>query len=316
MRRDHARWDAGSQNHAPEYAGSQNAQIHPNTAPPDFQGTTVISFQLTDPAGLTASRSATLLVSAVNDPPTLLDVFTTGLSMTEDQAFSVTLDSLVSDSDSEASALTWSVTPGKSVAAQVDTLARRLLLSAPPNFNGPDTLQVTISDGSGGQVQGFLPIRVQSTNDLPVFTATLPLIRAVAGDTLIDFSPYVADGDDEVSTLIWSIAGAGDVLSASMGNDGKLSLSIPGNWSDTLVLSIRVEDPQGGSRTGSITIIRQAPGDFRGNGTLDFPDFILFAQHYGTREGNSDYDPAYDLNGNGSVDFPDFVQFAILFDAG
>jgi hypothetical protein len=55
--------------------------------------------------------------------------------------------------------------------------------------------------------------------------------------------------------------------------------------------------------------VRQA-GDCNGDGTVDFADFVGLAQHYGTHQGDPDFDSRYDLNGNGEVDFPDFLSFA------
>ena len=44
--------------------------------------------------------------------------------------------------------------------------------------------------------------------------------------------------------------------------------------------------------------------DFDANGIVDFGDFILFAQAFGSNQSN------FDLDGNGNVDFPDFILFA------
>ena len=50
--------------------------------------------------------------------------------------------------------------------------------------------------------------------------------------------------------------------------------------------------------------------DFDANGIVDFGDFILFAQAFGSDLSN------FDLDGNGSVDFPDFILFAEQFGEG
>ena len=50
--------------------------------------------------------------------------------------------------------------------------------------------------------------------------------------------------------------------------------------------------------------------DFDANGIVDFGDFILFAQAFGSDQYN------FDLDGNGSVDFPDFILFAEQFGEG
>ncbi len=47
--------------------------------------------------------------------------------------------------------------------------------------------------------------------------------------------------------------------------------------------------------------------DFDGSGTVDFPDFLQFAQAFGTTEA------LYDLDNNGTVDFADFLLFVQVF---
>ncbi|MBI4531259.1 MAG: hypothetical protein HY709_07020 [Candidatus Latescibacteria bacterium] len=48
-------------------------------------------------------------------------------------------------------------------------------------------------------------------------------------------------------------------------------------------------------------------GDFNADGVVDFRDFFLFAQAFGTREA------VFDLTGDGGVDFRDFLLFAASF---
>ena len=50
--------------------------------------------------------------------------------------------------------------------------------------------------------------------------------------------------------------------------------------------------------------------DFDANGIVDFGDFILFAQAFGSNQSH------FDLDGNKSVDFPDFILFAKRFGEG
>lgn len=66
---------------------------------------------------------------------------------------------------------------------------------------------------------------------------------------------------------------------------------------------------------GSITIANQAPlpGDFNSDCTVDFQDFILFAQHFGSQSGDGRYEAIYDFNSDGQVSFPDFISFVQTF---
>ncbi len=53
--------------------------------------------------------------------------------------------------------------------------------------------------------------------------------------------------------------------------------------------------------------------DFNGNGTVDFPDFLLFANAFGSQAGQEKYESKYDLDGDGEIGFPDFILFASTF---
>jgi hypothetical protein len=53
--------------------------------------------------------------------------------------------------------------------------------------------------------------------------------------------------------------------------------------------------------------------DFNGDGSVDFSDFISFAQNFGRSEGDANFDARFDLSGDGSVDFSDFIAFAQQF---
>ena len=54
-------------------------------------------------------------------------------------------------------------------------------------------------------------------------------------------------------------------------------------------------------------------GDVDDNGTVDFQDFFIFSDHFGTDENSPDWDPISDLDSDGSVDFRDFFILADRF---
>ncbi len=53
--------------------------------------------------------------------------------------------------------------------------------------------------------------------------------------------------------------------------------------------------------------------DFNGDGSVDFSDFIAFAQNFGRNDGDDNYDAKFDLTGDDRVDFSDFIAFAQQF---
>ena len=56
--------------------------------------------------------------------------------------------------------------------------------------------------------------------------------------------------------------------------------------------------------------------DFNDDGSVGFADFVLFAQHFGLREGETGFDARFDLDEDGAVGFSDFVKFANAFGQG
>lgn len=53
--------------------------------------------------------------------------------------------------------------------------------------------------------------------------------------------------------------------------------------------------------------------DFDSDCDVDFDDFFLFADHFGTNITSDNWDPSYDLDNDGDVDFDDFFLFADCF---
>ncbi len=56
------------------------------------------------------------------------------------------------------------------------------------------------------------------------------------------------------------------------------------------------------------------PGDFSGDGVVDFADFFLFSDHFGFEQGAHNWDSRYDLDNDHQVGFLDFFLFVDYFD--
>ena len=54
-------------------------------------------------------------------------------------------------------------------------------------------------------------------------------------------------------------------------------------------------------------------GDIDGDADVDFGDFLLFAQAFGTNTSDPSYNQKADFDSNGTVDFGDFLIFAGAF---
>ena len=53
--------------------------------------------------------------------------------------------------------------------------------------------------------------------------------------------------------------------------------------------------------------------DFDGDSRVGFSDFLILAEHFGTRQGDGQYDARIDLDSDGAIGFSDFLLFAEAF---
>lgn len=92
-----------------------------------------------------------------------------------------------------------------------------------------------------------------------------------------------------------------------------LDEALPGASSplDLIEAILNGRDPATVTAAGSVTVdgFTGLPGDFNGDCIVNFLDFILFTKQFGSREGDPDWDPLFDLNDDGRVGFADFLIF-------
>ena len=169
----------------------------------NFNGTPSFTYTVADGNGGTATATALLTVTAVNDAP-VMAVAIPDQSSPEDTAWSYQVPAgTFTDVDS---ALTYSATlvGGEALPAWVafDPATRTFSGTPPLNVNGFVDLEVTASDGSLSATDAFR-LTITPVNDAPVasngalttaedtaFSGTLPVATDVDGDTLT----YTAGG--------------------------------------------------------------------------------------------------------------------------
>ena len=67
------------------------------------------------------------------------------------------------------------------------------------------------------------------------------------------------------------------------------------------------------STPGAISNPSSPIADFDGDGSVEFSDFLLFAEGFGRSAGDEGWDARFDLDGNNDVCFSDFLIFAQQF---
>ena len=120
-----------------------------------------------------------------------------------------------------------------------------------------------------------------------------------------------ARGGDDRTVRLWDVDTGQEIAtlrghkhvvsSVAFSPDGKILASGSGDttillWDMSPYVTLQSPDP-----------------DFDGDGTVGFPDFLLFVAQFGSNQGDAGYDARYDLDGDGTIGFGDFLIFANAF---
>lgn len=126
---------------------------------PNFTGTEILSYTVTDSNGATAVGLATFSVTGQNDPPIAVD---DSITTTSNQT-STTLAVLSNDSDADGDTLTiTAVTQPASGSVTISSDSRSILFSpASSDFEGMVSFTYTVSDGNGGSDTATVEVDVR-----------------------------------------------------------------------------------------------------------------------------------------------------------
>ncbi|MCK5772570.1 MAG: hypothetical protein KAH57_02155 [Thermoplasmata archaeon] len=200
-----------------------------------------INITVEDGRGGADAINITLIVENWNDAPTIL---TTELPMaTIDILYTFELEAV--DIDPTNDTLTWSISSNSSWLSINSTTG---VLSGTPTEDdvGLEVIEITVSDGQGGEDIIFFSLSVLGVNEPPVIDPVSPQ-KGVVGETyLLELSATDINGD----TMTWSIVTDADWLSIN-GTTGALSgMAVLG----TFDVTVTVDDGRGGTDTMVLTI--------------------------------------------------------------
>lgn len=126
---------------------------------------------------------------------------------------------------------------------------------------------------------------------------------AFAGRTSFSYEQQLRPHVQDVSVLHEDIAWT--MPNQAAGLNARLSFQSASTAGTGVVQNIDISQALSAStQTGT------CPGDFDGNGSVDLADFLAFAEVFGTRSGDSNFNVRMDLDGSGAVDLSDFLAFA------
>lgn len=300
---------------------SDTAQTLRLTPPENGFGVFDVLAIVTDEGGASDSSAVILDVRATNDPPNV-PAYIAPADSTEGLESPVTL-SWTGD-DPEGDEVSFEVRVGTTQAG-LQPIATGVQSPYLAQGLGPATTyfwQIVSIDGAGARTEGAIRRFVTGPDE------KAPQFLSQPRDTLATSTSVLIQWDtDETSTSVVRI-GLSPVLADSAnfetaGSDVFLVLRhqvpITGLTPDqTYFFQATSRDLFGNtsvSPIASFTTLEPAfiLGDFDDNRTIDFGDFLLFAQSYNTSLGDTAYNALGDFDGDDTIDFTDFLSFAAVF---
>ena len=238
------------------------------TAIADANGTATLTVLAADSGGQSQSTEIVVVVSSVEDTPTLTIPSTT-LTVAEDFASTLTI---ATASDADGDTLLISVVESTTGIVTVTTTALEVSVSNILNANGQSTLTITVNDGTQDTTAQVV-VTVTPVNDPPTLiipTATLTAMEDFAGGITVatasdvDGNPLTFSVDQSTTDVIRVTTSTSEVrISSRGGTNGVTTLSISvsdGTASSTaqmVVTVTAVNDPPTLSVTTTALILNE-----------------------------------------------------------
>lgn len=287
----------------------------------DFNGTGSFSYTVADAFGATASSSATVAFSNVNDAPVAAYKRIDGRAY-EDADLRIGFNELTSgayDADGDAVSIK-SVRALSNGSVWIDWNAKQVVFRGNANFNGLASFEYTLADPSGAtSVAQKVDVNVKAVNDNPT-------VRSVTGYSVWEDGHWANNSQDpnarswiRLNNFMGSM-GANDVDRDSMsfgefwggnhvwevrrdGNDALVRLEQ--NYAGAASFSYRVRDNQGGWADGQVSLNVMAQNDRPWLvGLPGWPGGASLGGNFNTRIYGSDVDSPASYLGAGIGSYP------------
>jgi len=230
---------ANSSNGAVSFAGS-NITFTPAQ---DFNGPALVSYTITDGNGNSDSANLTVDVQADNDAPVAAND-----SANTNEDSNVIVDVLANDSDVDGDTLSVTAVSASSGAASVNANGD-VLYTPPADFNGPVTLNYTVSDGNGGTDSASVSVTVNAVNDAPVAN---PDSGTVNEDSSVTIDVLTNDTDVDGDTL--SITNATSPNGSVTFSGNNITFTPTADFNGATTVTYTINDGAGGTGSSTVTI--------------------------------------------------------------
>jgi VCBS repeat-containing protein len=290
-----------------------------------FNGSDSFTYTISDGHGGSATGTVTVNVTAVNDAPVAVDDFA---STTEDNP--VSLNVRVNDTDVDDTILTVESVTDPDHGTVTFSPAGMVTYTPDPNYNGPDTFDYVITDGSLDDT-GTVTVTVAAVNDPPVANNDSALaaedgppvaILVLTNDSDVEGPVSVSSASDPPhgtanvvsgTTVTYTpdpdYSGADNFTYTISDGDGATAtatVSVTVAWMDDLVLAFDDEAATGEDAPVTVDVLANDTGKGDGIASVVVVAATLPASE-GTAVVNADktirFTPAADLHGTVAFDY-------------
>ena len=196
--------------HEINFSIDEKGVLHAETPNPYWNGMEVVTVNVFDPAGESASIQVKYTVKPVNDPPIVKEI--PGQETLQGTTFKpIKLDNYVSDPDHKTSEIRWGVTGAKNLAVQINGNREAIVRPKKPDWFGDETLIFTAKDPAGASDKAMVKFVVKHVNaapimrDIPDFTIKEDDNNGVLA--VIKLDQFARDKDNRFDELKWTFTG-------------------------------------------------------------------------------------------------------------
>lgn len=226
----------------------------------DFSGEAIITYTITDIAGLESNATVSVFVTLFDSPNIAPIANDDEFSVDEDTPLNGTT-LLANDNDPDGGTLTVSTTPSTNVVHGTLVLNTDGTFTYTPdnNFNGTDTFRYTITDGEGGSDSAQVNLTVNAINDMPVAISDSYTMSENTSLTVIasDFNALLINDSDQDEDPLSVNLGASTNTSFGtllLDTDGEFTYTPDADFVGVDSFNYQLEDGNGGSDTGAVSI--------------------------------------------------------------